>query len=431
LGLPALLTRQPTAKTPQGYRSSARQVPLGIDRAWDRDPERPWPMSGLVCPSFECFMRLGLLSILLLGLGACSILPNDGPSSRSIAKGAAQADPHYALVDLTFEVAQRVASEPDVVLAGLSAEESHEPTDRLAAGDVLTISVFEAGAGGLFARPPDMGVNSQATFPKLVVDPGGFLTIPFAGQVHVAGLTPLEAEAAIRQSLRGRAIDPQINLTVTDSRANSVIVLGEVRNSGHVPLTPHNDRLFDAIASAGGPTRPPADLMVFVQRGALSADVPMSVLLARPSDNIRLAPQDQVRVLYRPRRYDIFGALGHITQTVIEDDKQTLASAISRAGGLDTLTANAKSVFIFRFERPAVARALGVTTPPTENGVPIVYRLNLLKPEGFFIANNFEMKPDDLLYVARSDLTQTEKFLNVVNLATQIGYNARVVGVTP
>ena len=301
-------------------------------------------------------MRLGLFPLLLLGLGACSILPNDGPSSRSITKGATQAGARYALVDLSFDVAQRVTSQPDVVLAGLSAEESHAPTDRIAGGDVLTISVFEAGAGGLFARPPDMGVNSQATFPRLVVDPDGFLTIPFAGEVHVAGLTPVQAEAVIRQSLHGRAINPQITLTVTDSRANSVVVLGEVRNSGHFPLTAHNDRLFDAIASAGGPTRPPADLVVTVQRGALSADVPLSTLLARPADNIRLAPQDQVRVLYRPRRYNVFGAVGRITQTVIEDDRQSLASAISRAGGLDTTTANAKSVFVFRFERPAVAR---------------------------------------------------------------------------
>ena len=376
-------------------------------------------------------MRLGLLPVLLLGLGACSILPNDGPSSRSIARGATRPDVRYALVDLSFSVAQRVSSEPDVVLAGLSAEESRAPTDRIAGGDVLTVSVFEAGAGGLFARPPDLGVNSQATFPRLVVDPDGFLTIPFAGEVHVAGLTPVQAELVIRQSLRGRAINPQITLTVTDSRANSVVVLGEVRTAGHIPLTPHNDRLFDVLASAGGPTRPPGDLVVTVQRGAASADVPMSVLLARPADNIRLSPQDQVRVLYRPRRYNTFGALGRIVPTVFDSDQETLASALSRAGGLDTLSANAKSVFVFRFERPEIARALGVTAPPTPKGVPIIYRLNLLQPEGFFIANSFEVKPDDLLYVARSDLTQTEKFLNVVNLATQIGYNARVVGVTP
>jgi polysaccharide export outer membrane protein len=376
-------------------------------------------------------MRVGLFSLLLLGLGACSILPNDGPSSHSISKAATRPAAPYALVDLSFPITQLVAAQPDVVLAGLAAEESEAPNDRIAGGDVLSIGVFEAGAGGLFARPPDNGVNSQVSLPKVVVDPGGFLTIPFAGEVHVAGLTPVEAEAAIRRSLRGRAINPQITLTVLDSRANSVVVLGEVRNSGHFPLTPHNDHLFDAIASAGGPTKSPADLVVTVQRGLQSADVPMSTLLARPADNIRLAPQDQVRVLYKPRRYDVFGALGRISQTVIEDDSQTLASALSRAGGLDTLTANAKAVYVFRFERPAIARAIGVTVPAAAKGVPIVYRLDLLKPEGFFIANNFDIKPDDLLYVARSDLTQTEKFLNVVNLSTQIGYNARIVGVVP
>jgi polysaccharide export outer membrane protein len=157
----------------------------------------------------------------------------------------------------------------------------------------------------------------------------------------------------------------------------------------------------------------------------------MSNLLAAPQENSRLAPQDRIEVLYEPRKYDTFGALGRIAQTPIEDNSLTLASAISRAGGLDTTTANAAYVLLFRFERPDVAAALGVTIPPTSKGVPIIYRLNLKKPGGFFIANNFYIRSDDLLYVARSDLTEAEKFLAVVNTVTQVIYNVRVADVIP
>ena len=264
-----------------------------------------------------------------------------------------------------------------------------------------------------------------------MVDRDGAVFVPFAGSVHVAGLTPRQAGVAIEQALRRRAVNPQVTVTLVESRANSVVVIGAVRNSGHIPLAAHNDRLLDVLASAGGPTQPPADLAVVVLRAGHQAEVSLSTLLADPTQNIRLAPQDQVRVVERPRKYNVFGAFGHDAQTLIEDDTLTLASAISRAGGLDTNSADAGSVLVFRFERPEVAAALGLSTPPASKGVPVVYRLNFLKPEGLFIANNFEIASDDLIYVPRSDVTEAKKFFDLVNTVTQIVYNIRVVSVVP
>jgi polysaccharide export outer membrane protein len=73
-----------------------------------------------------------------------------------------------------------------------------------------------------------------------------------------------------------------------------------------------------------------------------------------------------------------------------------------------------------------VARALGVTIPPAAKGVPIVYRLNFRKPEGMFVAHNFAIESEDLLYVPRADIYEAAKFFNLVNSVTQIGYNARL-----
>jgi polysaccharide export outer membrane protein len=337
------------------------------------------------------------------------------------------------MVDLDYAATQRIAALPPVALEGLTGDSSNQPTDLIADGDVLSIAVFEAGAGALFGRAAldQSGANNQQAFPRLIVDRAGDVAFPFAGEVHVAGLTPTQAGDAIRGALKGRAIDPQVTVTVTESRANSVTILGDVRNSGHFVLTPHNDRLLDVVAAAGGSTRPLPDLQVVVLRGDRSAAATMSNLFATPQENIRLAPQDQIHVLYQPRKYSTFGALGRVTQTAIEDNSLTLASAISRAGGLDTVSADASAVLLFRFERPEVASALGVTIPVTSKGVPIVYRLDLKKADGFFVAENFYIRPDDMLYVARSDLTETEKFLNVVNTATQVVYNVRVTSVLP
>lgn len=377
-------------------------------------------------------MRVASALVVLLALCGCSTLPHDGPSARSVPRDAERGAARYALVDLDYAATQAIAAHPPKALAGLADQSSTAPLDLIAEGDILSVSVFEAGGGGLFPRPAEatMGDSSQ-TLPRLVVDRGGALMIPFAGQVRVAGLTPEQAADAIREALRGRAVDPQVTLSIVDSRANAVAVIGEVRSAGHFPLSPHDDRLLDALASAGGPTKASADLTVAVVRGGHYAEIPLSALMTDPAQNIRLAPGDQVRILDRPRKYSTFGAFGRAAQTSIDDDTLTLAGAISRAGGLDTNAADGAAVLVFRFERPEVAVALGVTAPAAAKGVPIVYRLNFLKPESLFVANNFDIHTDDLLYVPRSDITELRKFFDLVNSVTQIGYNVRVTSTIP
>jgi polysaccharide export outer membrane protein len=283
------------------------------------------------------------------------------------------------------------------------------------------------------AESSDMGASLESSsagaspmLPKLVVDSDGDVAVPFAGSVHVAGLRPAQAAEVIRRALRGRAVDPQVTVTVLQSHANAVTVIGEVQHAGHFPLSAHNDRLIDALAAAGGPTKPVADLSVAVYRGALHAEAPLSLVMSDSAQNIRLAPEDQVRILDRPKKYNVFGAFGKVDQNLIEYDNPTLADAISHAGGLDTYSAASASVLVFRFERPEVAAALGVTIPSAAKGVPIIYRLNFRKPDRLFVANNFDIQSDDLLYVPRSDITEAMKFFNLVDSVTQIGYNARV-----
>ena len=375
-------------------------------------------------------MRFAVVLASALAVSACSVLPHDGPSGPMVEDAAAKAAPKFALVNLNYRVDELIAAQPLAPFVGLAPASSDAPVDLIAAGDVLAVSVFEAGAGGLFARPAEVaGGATPASFPHMVVDSRGMLSIPFAGDVHVAGLTPRAAADAIRAALSGRAVDPQVALTRVESAGNSVTVIGEVRNSGRILLAPYSDRLLDVIAAAGGITKSPVNVEVVVARGTMTAHESFADLLGNPADNIRLAPHDQVRLLYAPRRYSTFGALAHNAQTPIEEEDFTLAGAISRAGGLDPSAADGAYVLVFRFERPAVAAALGVALPPSPRGVPIIYRLNLRDPQGYFVANSFEIRPDDLVYVPQARISQARQFIDLVTQASEISYNVRVTSV--
>jgi len=292
------------------------------------------------------------------------------------------------------------------------------------------VLVFEPGTTGLFA-PKAMGAPSPGGLDHVVVSDAGDIQVPYAGVIRVAGLTPDGASYAIRQTLKGRVYDPQVTVTVLNSAANSVTVIGEVHAAGRYGLTPSADRLLDVVAEAGGPTRSPGDLEVVVVRGPRDFSASYAVLMGQPEQNVRLAPGDQVRLLYRPRMFSTFGALGKNLQISIEEDQLTLAGALGRTGGLDTNGANPASVLVFRFERPEVAARLGVSLAPTSKGVPVVYRVNLRDPAGYLVAGSFDIQADDMIYVPRADVAELRKFLDLVNTIAQISYNVRVTSVLP
>lgn len=74
----------------------------------------------------------------------------------------------------------------------------------------------------------------------------------------------------------------------------------------------------------------------------------------------------------------------------------TITDAIGTARGLNPKTANAKNIFIIRSERGS----------STKQNVPVIYKLNLNSSENFLIANNFYLKPKDVVFVSASAFTK-------------------------
>lgn len=370
-------------------------------------------------------LRRALLASVLAGLAACQSLPADGPSGRRVAdQGAAQG---YALVDLDYAAAERLRAVAPRFLGSLAEAEAAAPVDLIGVGDTLTIAIFEP-SGALFGSRGPGGVSQSAaqTLPPVVVDRNGAIGVPFAGSVRVAGLTSGQAADAIRRALTGRVGQPQVVVSIAANPSNSVVVLGEVRRPGRVNLTVNGDRVLDVIADAGGAARPAEDLELVIQREGRNWRAPFSAVTTTFGENVRLKRGDQLNLAYKPRRYAVFGAVGSVAQRDLPSGPLTLAGALSSAGGLAPEAANARSVLVFRFERPEAASALGLSQAPTVRGVPVIYRLSLAEPAGVFTAQTFEVQPDDVLYVPRADAAELRKFFEFVQSLTRVIYDVSV-----
>jgi polysaccharide biosynthesis/export protein len=111
---------------------------------------------------------------------------------------------------------------------------------KIAPGFLLDVEVFDE---------PDLSG-------QLRVGDDGNVTLPFVGEVHVAGMVPAEAQRRIQDSLRTAEIlkNPQVTLNVAQYEPSMVTVLGEVTTPGRLQiLAPHS--LLDVISFAGGETQ--------------------------------------------------------------------------------------------------------------------------------------------------------------------------------
>ena len=108
----------------------------------------------------------------------------------------------------------------------------------LGARDVLIVDVF--GLEFLSDR-------------ELAIDDGGHLSVPLAGRVDAAGLTPAELEEAVRLRLiEGFVRDPKVTINVKEASSQIFTVEGEVEEPGVYSAT-RNMGLISAIAKASGP----------------------------------------------------------------------------------------------------------------------------------------------------------------------------------
>ena len=323
------------------------------------------------------------------------------------------------VVDVNQAVARKLLASRKLGLFSESFPTTTQQAYVAGPGDVLEVSLWEAPPAMLFGGAvvdPRVGAATArvVTFPEQMVSGEGTINMPFAGQIPVAGRTPQQIEAEIAQRLKGKANQPQVLVRMIRNNTANVTVVGEVAASARVPLTARGERLLDALAAAGGVREPVNKVTLQLTRGNQVHSLPLETIIRDPRQNIVLRPGDVVTALFQPLSFTVLGATGKNEEVNFEAQGISLAQALARAGGLQDSRADARGVFIFRFEE---ANAVDWPTPPVttpEGKVPVIYEVNLKDPATFLVAQNFPMQNKDVVFVANAPGTQFQKFLTLI-----------------
>jgi polysaccharide export outer membrane protein len=372
-------------------------------------------------------------------VAACSSLPSSGPNNSQVLDqfNSAKNPLGAHVVDLSPSVVQILRNQHEPSLSIIDNLRSNRPVDLLGPGDVLTVTIYEAG-NGLFSpeRPGSTADNNSAgptpgstaeTLPRLQVDRNGMIMVPYAGEIHVAGQTTTAVQRIIESRLAGKTAQPQVLVSLASNGSNIVYVSGDVKNPGRYPLSLAHENLLDMVALAGGPTHSPQDTLVKVNRRGQDASTSLTRIQTIAAENIPVEPLDRIQVDYLPRSYLSFGATGKVSQIQFDAATVSLAEAVARVGGLDDNRANPEAVFLFRYERPGNAEALGLAQPGAAlatstpvvpgamaHGMPVIYKVNMRDPQTYFAIQQFAMQDKDLIYIANAPTVQIYKFLQLI-----------------
>ena len=112
---------------------------------------------------FAVFSVLGAAAMLAAG---CGLISANGPNAIAVKAGATWNGPPYGLVHLTPQIVNILDEYGPATLSAVFGDNRPPPEIKLGIGDVVSVSIFEAAAGGLYI-PAEAGVR-----------PGNFVALP-------------------------------------------------------------------------------------------------------------------------------------------------------------------------------------------------------------------------------------------------------------
>ena len=395
---------------------------------------------------------LWAVSVIILGgaLAGCGLLPASAPTASQLEATNSDSGLPYTLVNVDKRVVDILRGYRHGSFGSGFTRRGYVPGDVLGVGDFIAITIYESGGSSIFgatpapAAPATTGVpmpavpntpGSASSIPPQVIEADGTVLMPYVGRIKAAGKTPAHLSAEIQKQLQGKAVEPQVIVTLVSNATNTATVGGDVASPRPVALSLRGERLLDVIAAAGGAKYPAYEVYVSVVRGKQMGTVLLQTIVTNPSENIYVRPNDQIFLTRYPRTFAVLGATAKVSQYTFDTPTVTLVEAVARAGGpIDTI-GDPAGIYLFRYEPLSVADKIlnkdeisaAVSAVKSEGNkadfVPLLYRVDLRGAEGYFLSQNIAMQDKDVVLVTNAEATQIQKLLTGVRGFTGIAYD--------
>ena len=288
-------------------------------------------------------------------------------------------------------------------------------------GDVLNIVIWDHPELNLVAAASSTTTDTASLSSVgngYNVSADGFIQFPFAGRLKLGGLTESQARQELVNRLGRYLKNPDITLRIQAYRSGRVYVEGEVRLPGiqsvnDIPMT-----LPEAIGRAGGFSVAGDRSTVGVNRGGNTTliNLPQLARLGINPGSILLAGGDIVQV-FSSEESKVY-VLGEVTQPkalLLRNSRMTLSEALGEAGGVSQISGDPRQIFVLRNGGAGNAE---------------IYHLNAQTPAAYALAQGFELKARDVVFVDPTSLVRWNRVISLLLPSAQLGDTTRAVTTT-
>lgn len=234
------------------------------------------------------------------------------------------------------------------------------------------------------------------------INDDGYFFYPYVGRIKAAGRTPAQIRTELAQKLTRYLTEPQVDVSVLSYRGRRAFASGELKSPGPRPITDVPLRVTDLVAQSGGLTEK-ADLRnAILTRKGVAQPLDLYALYYEGDLGQDVLLQEGDIVTVPERRFDKVFVLGEVLapqSKIMPLGRYTLSEALSDAGGLNQTTSNAAQVYVLR---------------GTDTGRPQIWHLNAKAPDALILADSFELKPRDVVFVDPAAVTRWSRVLNQI-----------------
>jgi polysaccharide biosynthesis/export protein len=344
------------------------------------------------------------LITLSMALSGCALAPGMYLGDSEPDENAQQAETTVKPIfrKITAQLIQQEQA-ADVQAAPVDLKAFMTPAEpyKIGSGDNLSITVWEHPE---LALPSSLGVGAPIGY---AVSAEGKIQFPYAGDLKVDGLTEAQARDLLVRQLSKFIKAPEVTLRVASYRSKRIYLDGEVKQPGAVNIDDIPLTLPEALSRAGGVTQMGDQSRVSLTRAGVTnwvslsglsrAGISPSKILLRNGDLVRVASRDESKVF-------VLGEVNKPGALPMLNGRLTLSAALGEVGGLNSQTANGNQIYVIRNANDAQ---------------PLVYHLDAHSPVVLALAENFELKPKDVVYVDTSSLVRFNRVIGLILPSSQ------------
>ncbi|MDA3922234.1 MAG: polysaccharide biosynthesis/export family protein, partial [Salinisphaera sp.] len=264
-------------------------------------------------------------------------------------------------------------------------------------GDVLQVIVY-----GQDQLNNPTGTTSGGAPSGEVVASDGTIYFPYVGTVHAAGKTPAQLRKMISRKISSVIRKPQVDVRVSQYRSKRVYISGDIRKPCSVALTDVVNTVLQALGqcdtlssgrSASSSAAASGVQNVVLIRNGKSTFLDLNEIYAA-GDPVPLKPNDRLLVDDSANRVFMMGEFTKQQALPFSTGGMSLSDAIADAGGVSLNSANVSKLYVIRGfidDQSVVDGQLKTVMRPN------VYKLNMGDVGGMLLANQFQLKPRDIV----------------------------------